>query len=306
MRKIKFLLFSVLLAGAAFTSCSPDELLDADKPVVTVERDGASVTTINDKSAGDMVPVVVRFKMGAQESRLEKIKISIQMQNQTFVVRDTVLNQGIFNRGDKFVEFTYNIAVGQSLSTITFQTWDTKGRVGANTISVAPKGTYVPDYNVERVVLLSGQCNLKAGYSCFYSVSTNKVIKLADAAINSQFIDFVYYFGLKNAATITSISDPLLANKVDGPAGIRDVMSQFNVLNKTQIARAAVADWDANSISGVTADKFSEKTGQTNLAVGSYLAFKTILGYNGLIKVYSIDGDTQETRSITLDVKIVK
>ena len=42
MRKFKFLMFSLLLAGAAFTSCSKDDLLDVpelDNPVVTVYKD---------------------------------------------------------------------------------------------------------------------------------------------------------------------------------------------------------------------------------------------------------------------------
>lgn len=72
MRKFKFLMFAFVLAGAAFTSCSKDDLLDVpelDKPVVTINRDGASITTINDKNAGEIVPVVARFDMGAQQDQ---------------------------------------------------------------------------------------------------------------------------------------------------------------------------------------------------------------------------------------------
>lgn len=106
---------SLLLAGAAFTSCTKDDLLDApeaDKPVVTVKQNGVAVTSIKTFNAGETVPVVVRFEMGAQKDRLEKIKITTLVQGQTFVVLDSTLNDGWFNRGDKFVERNYNIAVG--------------------------------------------------------------------------------------------------------------------------------------------------------------------------------------------------
>ena len=92
MRKFKFLLFSMLLAGAAFTSCSPDELLDVpelDKPVVTVFKDLAgqqvAITSINNTNTGEEMPVTVRFDMGAQKDRLEKIKISTEFFNLTAI-----------------------------------------------------------------------------------------------------------------------------------------------------------------------------------------------------------------------------
>lgn len=309
MRKFKFLLFAFVLAGAAFTSCSKDDLLDApeaDKPVVTVNRDGASITTINDKDAGEIVPVAVHFAMGAQDDRLNKIKITTVVQGQSFVVLDSTLSEGMFNRADKSLDRNYNIAVGQTPSAVTFETQDVDGRVGSVTINVAPKGTSLPEYNVSRVVLLAGQLNTAANYGGFYSVSVNKVFKLKDAVTNSQLVDIVYYYGNTNAATITSISDPLISDKVNGPAGIKDYMDQFNVRNATMLASATATDWEANSISGVAVDKFSSKVGQTQLKVGSYIAFKTVLGYNGLIRVDAISGSAQETRSITLGVKIVK
>ena len=166
MRKFKFLMFSLLLAGAAFTSCSKDDLLDVpelDNPVVTIKRDGVVITTIDDKKVGEIVPVVARFDMGAQESRLEKIKITTMIagQPQPFVVLDSTVNDGWFNRGDKYLERNYNIAVGQSISTITFETKDVKGRVGSTTITVAPKGSTIPADNEERVAtLLAGQLNV--------------------------------------------------------------------------------------------------------------------------------------------------
>lgn len=302
MRKFKFLLFSFVLAGAAFTSCSKDDVLDvleADKPVVTVSRDGASITTINDKNAGDIVPVTVHFAMGAQDARLDKIKITTVMQGQSFVVLDSTLSEGLFNRADKSLDRAYNIAVGQTLSTVTFETKDVDGRVGSTTITVAPKGTVIP--KVERLTLyLAGQLNVAANYGGFYSVSIDKVFKLKDAVTNAQLVDFVYYYGATNAATLAPISDQLL-NTV---AGIKDVIGQFNVLNATKFARATAENYTAGTMPAVT----FVAEGQTKLAAGDCLAFKTVLGQSGLIRVVSVNGSstTGTDRSITIDVKVVQ
>ena len=300
-------MFAFVLAGAAFTSCSKDDLLDVpelDKPVVTINRDGASITTINDKNAGEIVPVVARFDMGAQQDRLEKIKITTLVGGQTFVVLDSTLNDGWFNRGDKFLERNYNIAVGQSLSTITFETKDVKGRVGTTTITVAPKGTSIP--KTERVVLLAGQLNTTATYGGFYSVAIDKSFKLEDAVTNAQYIDFVYYYGNTNKATISPISDPIFSKYENGvyvgPTGYEKPIAQFAVKNATKFATASVDNYTNGTMPNAT----FAADGQINLAVGDYRAFQTVLGQKGIFKVVSLDGTDGSNRSITLDVKIIQ
>jgi hypothetical protein len=309
MGKFKFLMFAFVLAGAAFTSCSKDDVLDvleADKPVVTVNRDGASITTINDKNAGEIVPVVARFDMGAQQDRLEKIKITTLVGGQTFVVLDSTLNSGWFNRGDKFLERNYNIAVGQSLSTITFETTDVKGRTGTTTITVAPKGTTIPADNVEReATLLAGQLNITGANGAkggFYSVSIDKVFKLSDAVTNAQFVDFVYYYGDNNKATLSPIND----NSLTLVAGIKEYIGQFNVVNATKFLKATSDNYNNNTLPAETANSTFVAAAQTQLSVDDYLAFKTVLGQKGLIRVIAIMGTTQETRAIKIRVKTIK
>jgi len=308
MRKFKFLMFSLLLAGAAFTSCSKDDLLDVpelDNPVVTIKRDGVAVTAINDKNAGDIVPVVARFDMGAQKDRLEKIKITTIVAGQPFVVLDSTLNDGWFNRGDKYLERYYNIAVGQSISTITFETKDIKGRVGTTTITVAPKQINIPADNVEReATLLAGQLNVTGANGAkggFYSVAIDKVFKLSDAVTNAQLVDFVYYYGQNNEATLSPIND----NSLTLVAGIKEFIGQFNVTNATKFLKATTENYTNNTLPVETADAKFAAVAQIKLSVGDCLAFKTVLGQKGLIKVVDIMGTTQETRAIKILVKTV-
>jgi hypothetical protein len=312
MRKIKFLLFSVLLAGAAFTSCSPEELIDVpeiDKPVVTVFKvlDGQNVaiTSINNTNAGEEMPVIVRFDMGAKKNRLEKIKITTTIGTQSFVVLDSALNTGIFNRGDKMFERKYNIAVGQTISKMTFEAIDSKGVVGSTTVTITPKGSISP--KVERVVLLAGQLNTAASYGGFYSVAVDKSFKLKDAVTNAQYIDFVYYFGDSNAATISPVSDPIFSKldaggKYIGPTGYQDPIKEFVVKNATLFAPATADNYTSGKLP--TATFVSE--GQTKLLPGQYRAFKTVLGQNGIFKVVSLAGTDGSNRSITLDVKVIQ
>ena len=306
-------MFSLLLAGAAFTSCSKDDLLDVpelDNPVVTVFKDldgqQVAITSINNTNTGEEMPVTVRFDMGAQKDRLEKIKISTEIQGQTFVVLDSTLNDGWFNRGDKYLERKYNIAVGVTTSKITFETKDVKGRVGSTTITVTPKGSFSPE--VERVKLyLAGQLNTTASYGGFYSVATNKAYKLKDAVTNAQFVDFVYYYGATNEATLAPLQEVTEIGKpqpLTTVAGIKDYIGQFNVLNKTLFARATADNYTKGTMTTATL----EKKGQTKLAAGDYLAFKTVLGQSGLIRVVSVNGTniTGIDRSVTIDVKVIQ
>ncbi len=46
--------------------------------------------------------------------------------------------------------------------------------------------------------------------------------------------------------------------------------------------------------------------GQTNLAVGDYRAFKTVLGQKGIFRVVKLEGTDGSNRSITLDVKVIQ
>ncbi len=309
MRKIKFLLFSVLLAGAAFTSCSPEELIDVpeiDKPVVTVFKvlDGQNVaiTSINNTNAGEEMPVIVRFDMGAQKNRLEKIKITTTIGTQSFVVLDSALNTGIFNRGDKMFERKYNIAVGQTISKMTFEAIDSKGLVGSTTVTITPKGSVSP--NVNRTVLLAGQVNKIANYGGFYSVSLAKDYKLKDAVTNAPYIDFMYYFGETDKATLAPISDSRLLEV----GKVNEYIPEFVQRNATQFAPAAQSNWDANSGKGLLPTTGFIAVGQKNLAKGNVLAFKTQLGLNGLILVNEILGSKIDgsDRAIAITVKVIQ
>ena len=297
---------SLLLAGAAFTSCTKDDLLDApeaDKPVVTVKLNGVAVTSIT-AEAGKTVPVVVRFDMGAQKDKLEKVKISTTIGSQTFTVMDSTLNEGWFNGADKFHEEKYNVAVGQTISTITFQAVDKKGRIGSTTISVGPNGTV--SLEPQRVVLLAGQLNTTSTYGGFYSVMTDKTYKLEDAVFNAQYVDFVYYYGKTHEATISPLSDPIFksvdaAGKYDGPTNYDNIIRKFAFLNPTKFAVATGDDYTNGKMpsAALTAE------GQRNLKVGDCRAFQTVLGQRGIFKVAKLEGTDGSNRSITLDVKVI-
>lgn len=309
MRKFKLLAMSLLLAGAAFTSCTKDDLLDApeaDKPVVTVfkELDGqqVAITSINNTNAGEEMPVTVRFDMGAQKNRLERIKITTKIGNQSFTVLDSALNTGIFNRGDKMFERKYNIAVGQTISTMTFEAIDSKGVVGSTSVTVTPKGSVVP--NVNRTVLLAGQLNTAAKYGGFYSVALAKDYKLKDAVTNAPYIDFVYYYGSTDKATLAPIS----ASRLFDVGDIKNDIAKFVQRNATEFAPATQSNWDANSGKGELPKTGYVAIEQKDLAKGKVLAFKTKLGLNGLILVNEILGVKTDgsDRAIDITVKVIQ
>ena len=311
-------MFSLLLAGASFTSCSKDDLLDVpelDNPVVTVYNADASgnktteiTAPITASEVGTVVPIVVRFDMGAQEDKLTKVKITTKIGTQSFTVLDSTLNDGWFNGADKFHEEKFKVIVGQTPSTITFETVDKKNRVGTATITVGREGMVSP--KAQRVVLLAGQLNTTAEYGGFYSVATDKQYKPSEAVLSAQYIDFVFYYGNKNAATIAPISDEIFrkfevvngVNTYVGPTGYYELVKQFAVKNPTEFAVASADNYTKGTMPGGTFVAVQ----QTNLQKDDYRAFKTVLGQKGIFRVVSIDGTDGSNRSITLDLKVIQ
>ena len=307
-------MFAFVLAGAAFTSCSKDDLVDvpeADKPVVTVynvDANGNKTTAITapvtSYEVGAVVPVVVRFDMGAQEDKLTKVKITTKIGAQSFTVLDSTLNDGWFNGADKFHEEKFKIIVGQTPSTITFETVDKKNRVGSTTITVGREGMVSPE--AHRLVLLAGQLNTTAEYGGFYSVATDKQYKPSEAVLSAQYIDFVFYYGGTQFATIAPLSDGIFTyfeNGVyKGPANYYELVKKFTVKNPTEFAVAS-AD---NYTNGVMPTGTYAAARQMNLQVGDCRAFKTVLGQKGIFQVKALGGTEGSNRSITLDLKVIQ
>ena len=133
----------------------------------------------------------------------------------------------------------------------------------------------------------------------FLDANTGNVYTQADANDNQELIDVIYYFGSSNAATLCAPND----ETVNGGAGNLALCESWTTHNATTFGSSlfTIAEFDAMtddsqllSIANLTNSK------ATDLAVDNIIAFETVDGKKGLIKVSDLISATDGT--ITIDV----
>ena len=142
----------------------------------------------------------------------------------------------------------------------------------------------------------------------FFSTVTGEVYKITPAGDNSEIIDFAYFYGSNNSATITAPdNDEVIgtgAGKVYGP------VANWSTRNATRFNQLfsgiTVEEFDAmNNDALIVANTASD----VDLKMANFLnkdalvAFITVDGKKGIFKVADLD---TEAKTITIDVKVQK
>lgn len=133
-----------------------------------------------------------------------------------------------------------------------------------------------------------------------YSVAGNSIMLSAAANSSSATVDFIYYYGNTNGATIAAPND----ETVNGTgAGSFDYTSAFTTQNATKFAKLS-----GTTYASITTDTelaaigtSASATKATQLASGDVVLFETAGGNSGIFTVTAQTGDNAGT--ITLSVK---
>jgi len=144
--------------------------------------------------------------------------------------------------------------------------------------------------------------------SSFASI-TGTVYTMDDAKANSTLIDFLYYYGATNHATIASPDDATAAtvfNNVNN--GLATWSTKNSTRFKSTTLTAANFDAIANDLEIVTNATGASDSYENGLEVGEVIAFvtapaKATGSKKGLIKVVSITAGATETMEITVKVQ---
>ncbi len=162
--------------------------------------------------------------------------------------------------------------------------------------------------NTYSAKLLGGQNNVATG--SFFSTSTGTVIGSVDAGASTTLqasIDFAYFYGTTNAASMGAPSDATVATAHTGST----TLPNWTVKNSTKFVATTLTP--ANFIASLndslvkTIDTATVSATLVNqLTVGKIVAFKTVGGKYGLFHVSAIGGTTGTDRDITIDVKVQK
>ncbi len=301
MKRLSFLFAILVMASVPFfTSCSKDTTTADVKP--TINFIGGTGFTSGDVTlnAGDAIKVgISAFSNSSSKAKLKNLKVVRTFNNTPFVALDST-----FSTTDAFnitlESFAYP-AAGTERWTFTITDKDGESaEISFNiTTTTTSAGGPIKSYNQ---VILGSYDN--SAYGSSFASSDGTVYTLANAKTNAAKIDWMYYYGATNNATLASPNDAtvteIFTSSTNGP-------STWSVRNDTRFAKVNLPSgltWDSitTDLEIITLATGISDTKTNLLTAGQIVAFNTVAGKKGLIKIESITGTG--AGSITYSVKV--
>jgi hypothetical protein len=296
MKKLSFLFAILIMASMPFfTSCGTDEEV-ATPPTIMLNA-GPGYT-----AADVTVPVNTELKVGviatATSAKLSNLKIT--QSGSTTALLDTTFSSDSFNK-----DFTITASPVAGDITLTFRISAADGEFAEASFKITTTSVPIHTYTA---ILLGGQLNPNLG--SFYSTEGNEVMKWAVANATPAKVDFGFYYGEVNKATISAPSDSDIVF-VKNFEGIANWLPR----NATKMKLVTTTlDWSTITDESGILDNATDltETKITNLAVDKVVAFETAAtstnpAKKGMFKVLELKGSTIGTdREIKIEVKIQK
>ena len=298
MKTMRFILGSIIVIFGAImlNSCSK-----SDDPAPTDLTPSIAFVGGAGYTSGDAtLEVNAAFKVGitafsntSSSAKLVKLAVT-RVFNNIPLTSDTVINVSTLNWN---LNLTANSLVGAEkwYFKVTDKNNQTK-EISFTITTVAPSGPI----NTFSMKILGAQGNTTG--SSFASID-GTIYNLADAKANASKIDWLYFYGATNLATLASPNDAAAAEVFNDET---NGLLKWAVRNNTLFKKVAgTIDWEnittdevivAQTASGVTNTKIN------SLAANDVLAFIAASGKKGMIKVESITGTNNG--SITISVKV--
>ncbi|HTO14976.1 MAG TPA: hypothetical protein VLZ83_04360 [Edaphocola sp.] len=282
MKKLKFVAFMMgaVLMSAGFTACSDDD------DVIDILVDGEITKEVK-------VGEEISFKFTVvSDKKIDKIRYLVN--SVQFEIEENI-KETTFSR-----TFSYTPEVIGKLN-FSIEVTDSKGKVQPRLFQVdviAAAG----EIEIYKAVLLGGNKHLTLG--SFYSVSENKVFTIANAKANAANIDFAYYYGAENKATIAATSDAGAIQVFNDPTnGLSTWTTKKDTkFKKTQIT--AVQFDEIENDAEISILESISNSSVTKLAENDVIAFETEEGKKGLFKITELKANSEG--SITIIVKVQK
>ena len=297
MKKISFIaLFAAVIGMTIMSSCSKGEEFAA--PTITLNPSATS--TELDFAAGDsVVSFSARIQAEGEISTFTITEMVTNVQGGTSQsAYDAATTDGFKGETDKTYDFSKTFSptdfATNSKYEYRFDVTDKDGQTYSITYTVTQStGTQAGDIDTYTVVL--GSYNSTTGSS--FASSNGTVYNWSDATANSQLIDFVYYYGATNNATIAAPDDADAGTVFDFSNWATKNATRFGVV--TGVDFSAITD-DTEIVSNESVATASAATG---LSVGTVVEFKTASGKYGMFVVSAINGTTS-SGTINITVKV--
>lgn len=301
MRKVQlFMALALISASVFFSACSKDDNGDPQPPVLSFKGGADYVST--DKT----LPTGSEFKVGitatpnaTSNEKLVKFLITRTFNNVPTTVLDSTMNLTSLNLD---IYFESRTEVGTER--LYFEITDDAGEKSSIELNITTELS-AGEINTYQAVLLGGQNN--TGTGSFFVSLDGSVLKQEAATANQSKVDFLYFFGTTNQATIAAPDDDQALEAWN------NLFNSWTTKNATKFRKTTGVNWD-----NVTNDAIivQEAVNLTNskvnmLAVNDIISFETAAtsanpGKKGLYKVIEITGTSGVDRAIKIEVKIQK
>lgn len=294
MRKLTFFALALVAGASLFTSCKKDETTSPAPTISFTNNETSKELNFTSVATIDVTFNVTVAAEGEISTFTAKKKVSGTSVNITPAPADfagktsyTYNYTGTFLATD-----TYPVEL---IFTVTDKEDQTTEKIFTITKYTASTGTPFGAFSS----VTTGQIGAQAAApGSFYNSASNAIYTTTPAATNSSLVDFCYYYGATNNA---SLSAPANTDAQSVFSGI----SAWATKNATKIEKMA-SGFDFAGLSSTTdisAITFGTSTQATNLQVGDVIAFKTVANKIGFAKIASMSATTS-AGIITLDVKV--
>ena len=294
MKKFTYLIAAILMTGSLFLASCTEET-ESQPPSINLLAGAGLISS----SATVEVNSVFSVKVYAEENAASGSNIRTLEVTRVFNLTswDTTFS---FNDPNITADLTFMAQPVEGQESIKFEVTDNNGEKASTTIVITTEAATGGPINTFTMKIL-GSYQSSTG-SSFASID-GSVYTLAEAKANANKVDFLYWWGATTAATIGAPDDPNAALVYSNPT---NGIPTWSILNATrfQATTLTTAQFDAivDDTEIVNAAMGSSNSRIEALAEGSVIAFMTVSGKYGLIKV--IDIVTLADGQITLDVKV--
>ncbi|MGZ5242324.1 MAG: hypothetical protein ACXWDO_00330 [Bacteroidia bacterium] len=286
MKTLKQLALFLLVGSSAFlTSCGSDDPDPINAPTVSVASSKATA------APGETVTLTIT---AAAEEGLDNLKLTLSTNG---VTPGTILDTTFKSRNSAQITYSFLVA-GNNNDKHTFVATvkDKKGVAATSQTTVTVNGTGATDVQLCSGVRLGAQSS--ATGSSFNSGNC-AVYTVSQAKANAADVDFLYFYGATNQATLAAPND----EAADDFSSFD--LANWSTRNATKLKKLSGFDFNTASAASIQSAYGTGGDSKANmLAVGDMIGFMTADGKYGVARVNAIVGGGNGT--VLLDVKTQK
>lgn len=237
--------------------------------------------------------------MSGSLDSLRRILIVRNYENASYItIFDSILNSASFDSDIVTVSYP-----NQGNEEFKVTVWDKADRQSSIsfTITTIPPPSNITTY--EDIILGAQNSTTGIAFATIYGT----VYSLADAKENAADIDFLYFYGATNLATLAAPDDATAAQVFNNA---QNGLQSWDVLNETRFKLTEYTSSQFNSITSATQliavatmPNFPDQSKINNLSTGDVLAFETAGQKYGLIRIDNIMGQADGNIEITVKIQ---